>query len=114
MNKIFFILILTFLCSCSSKKNLYTWANYDTSSYNYIKNRDEKSINQLIETYNKVIEKQKGSRACVPPGIYADYGFLLIQNNKEEKGKELLVLETSLYPESKIFIDKILQMIEND
>ena len=114
MNKFILILVVIFFSSCSSRKALYTWANYDATSYNYNKNRDEKSVAKLIDTYIKVIDKQKGSRACVPPGIYADYGFLLIQNNKEEEGKVMLGKEITLYPESKIFIDKILQMIEND
>jgi hypothetical protein len=114
MNKLVTILLVIFLSSCSSKKALYSWANYDATSYNYNKNRDEKSVTKLIDTYNKVIDKQKGSRGCVPPGIYADYGFLLIQNNKIEEGEKMISKEISLYPESKIFLEKILKMIEND
>lgn len=100
------------LVSCSTQKPLYSWANYNQTSYNYLKNSDEKSTQQLIETYEKIIEKQKGSRATVPPGLYADYGFLLLQANKTDQGKAMLQKEIALYPESKVFIDRILKMLE--
>jgi hypothetical protein len=77
-----------------------------------LKNADEQSTQQMIETYQKIIEKQKGTRQAVPPGIYADYGFLLLQANREEEGKAMLMKEIALYPESKIFIDRILKMME--
>ena len=47
-----------------------------------------------------------------PPGVCADYGYLLIKKGEVEKGKELLVKETILYPESKLFIDMILKRFE--
>lgn len=113
MKKFVFALIsMALLGSCTTQQPLYTWANYETSSYNYLKNSNEKSTPELIETYKLIIEKQKGSRAAVPPGIYADYGFLLLQANKIEDGKSMLLKEISLYPESKVFIDRILKKLE--
>lgn len=103
---------LLILAACTTEKPLYSWDNYQAASYNYLKNSDEASTQELIETYQKIIEKQKGTRGVVPPGVYADYGFLLLQANRTEEGKELLVKEVALYPESKIFIDRILKMID--
>ena len=48
----------------------------------------------------------------MPPGVYADYGYILLQIGKTDEGKELLMKEVELYPESKIFIDRILKMLE--
>lgn len=98
--------------SCTTQKPLYSWGKYEITSYNYLKNSDEKSTQELIETYQNIIENQKGSRGVVPPGVYADYGFVLLQSNKKEEGKEMLLKEVALYPESKIFIDRILKIIE--
>ncbi|MEI6062776.1 MAG: DUF4810 domain-containing protein [Bacteroidota bacterium] len=113
MKKILFITFSIFLlASCSTQKPLYSWANYETTSYNYLKNSNEKATQELIETYQKIIEKQKGSRGIVPPGIYADYGFLLLQAKKTEEGKAMLAKEIALYPESKVFIDRILKILD--
>ncbi len=113
MRRIIPILISTFLlASCTTQKSLYSWGNYESASYNYLKNSNEKSTQELIEAYQKIIKKQKGTRGVVPPGIYADYGFLLLQINKTEEGKAMLMKEITLYPESKVFIDRILKMAE--
>lgn len=100
------------LVSCTMQKPLYSWGKYEITSYNFLKNGDEKSTQQLIKTYQNIIEKQKGSRGVVPPGVYADYGFILLQVDRTEEGKAMLLKEIALYPESKIFIDRILKIIE--
>ncbi len=107
-----FVFAVFLLASCTVQKPLYSWDRYESASYNFLKNSNEKSINDLIEAYQNIIEKQKGSRGVVPPGIYADYGFLLLQANKTAEGKEMLLKEMELYPESKIFIERILKIIE--
>lgn len=105
------ILAAIALTACGSvQKPLYSWDKYNASSYAYLKNSDEKSTQALIETYQKIIEKQTGSRGVVPPGIYADYGFILLQADKTTEGKDMLAKEIELYPESKVFIERILKM----
>lgn len=112
-NIIFLLLITSLLASCSAnKKSLYTWNKYENSGYKYVKNNNESTTNGLIEEYKKIINNQKGTRGMVPPGIYADYGFVLIQTNRVEEGKLMLQKEIELYPESKIFIKKIYAMLE--
>ena len=111
MKKILILLIpVILLASCTSTKPLYSWSKYDISSYNYLKNNDEKSTQELIKNYEAIIAKQKGSRQVAPPGIYADYGFILLQLGKNEEGNAMLEKEIALYPESKIFIDRIIKM----
>lgn len=114
MKKIIFVSITIFLlASCTTQKPLYSWGKYENASYNYLKKSDEESTQQLIENYQEIINNQKkGSRGVVPPGIYADYGFVLLQKDKTEEGKAMLQKEIDLYPESKIFIERILKMLE--
>lgn len=100
------------LSACAPQQKLYSWGQYQDKSYNYLKNSDEKSVEELILVYKSIIEKQTGTRKVVPPGLYADYGFLLIQNNKVAEGRSMLTKEIELYPESKIFLEKILKMTE--
>lgn len=113
MKKVVIIsLSLFFLSSCTIQKPLYTYGKYESASYNYLKNSDEKSTQELLAAYKSIIQKQDGSRGVVPPGIYADYGFMLLQANKTKEGKEMLLKEVALYPESKVFVDRILKMLE--
>lgn len=113
-NYIYLLFILvTLLGACATAPpTLYSWGNYEASSYNYLKNADPESLQALVNTYENIIDTQKGSRGTVPPGIYADFGFLMIQNGDSDRGMEYLNKEIELYPESKIFIERILKSVE--
>ena len=69
-------------------------------------------VAKIMEQYKKVLNKQKGTRKVAPPGMHADYGYFLIQRGNLKDGKANLMKEVALYPESKIFIDRILKLIE--
>ncbi|MFD0976281.1 DUF4810 domain-containing protein [Salinimicrobium gaetbulicola] len=113
MKKIILILTVAILAvSCTAPKQLYSWEKYEDASYNYIKKSDEESLTTLLENYKKIISEQTGTRKAVPPGIYADYGFILLQKGEVAQGKDMLAKEIELYPESKIFIERILKLTE--
>lgn len=113
MKKIILILTVAILAvSCTAPKQLYSWEKYESASYNYIKNSDEESLTTLLENYKKIISEQTGIRKAVPPGIYADYGFILMKKGNVTEGKDMLAKEIELYPESKIFIERILKLAE--
>lgn len=114
MKNIFFLLMTVLvLTSCSTPSTqLYSWKGYNDAVYAYTKDSDEKSIENLLEVYQRLINKPEGSREIPPPGVCADYGYLLLQSGKTEEGKTLLLKETALYPESKKFIDRIIKRLE--
>tara|TARA_B100000768_G_C10983312_1_gene250797 strand:+ start:181 stop:522 length:342 start_codon:yes stop_codon:yes gene_type:complete len=111
-NYIYMLVIAVALSSCGSSKKLYSWNKYEQASYSYLKKADEKSTNKIIKEYKKIINEQKGIRKSIPPGMCADYGFLLIQKGNKADGIANLKKEIALYPESKVFIDRILKLIE--
>ena len=112
MRKYIYLFIITFAFSSCSTTGLYSWDKYQQASYNYLKKADAKSVDKIMKQYQKIIKKQKGTRKVTPPGMYADYGFFLIQRGNLKKGKINLNKEISLYPESKIFIDRILKLMK--
>ena len=112
MKKYIYLFIIAFAVSSCATPGLYSWNKYEQASYNYLKKADEKSIDQIMKQYQKIIKKQKGTRKTTPPGMYADYGFFLIQRGDIKNGKVNLNKEISLYPESKVFIDRILKLIK--
>jgi hypothetical protein len=104
--------ISIFAVSCAPTKPLYNWRGYDDAVYAYTKSSDEKSNENLVNVYEKLIKKSGGSRQVPPPGVCADYGYVLIKKGEIVKGKALLVKETILYPESKQFIDRIIKRFD--
>lgn len=142
-----FLVIFTsalLLSSCSTPK-LYYWGStsYDVSKYeqltysNYDKQTPE-SICELVALYEDMVNNPGGSRNVVPPGIYAEYGYLLLQQRTlesfegyatkrqrnlfntddfaslfQEKGIMMLEKEIELYPESETFILPIIKRVKN-
>lgn len=107
---LFFICLTLALSSCST--SLYNWSKYQDASYSYYKNQTEESSEKLIKAYQTMIEKPTGIRKTVPPGIYAEYGYMLVNNGKVEEGISLLNKEIELYPESKTFVERIIRQFE--
>ncbi len=93
---------------------LYSWSNYQSNAYKYFKKADLGSLQNLLKSYDQIISKQGGSRGTVPPGIYADYGWLLIKSGSRDEGKAMLMKEMELYPESSTLIMRILKRFEEN
>ena len=113
MRKVF----LSFICmialaSCESQKSLYSWYNSEEATYKYTKRGTEELLTKAMAQYEKVIEKQKGVRKVVPPGVNAEYGYLLYKAGKKEEGLALLKAEIKAYPESEKFISRIINQLE--
>jgi len=118
LRNLFFIFIpVIFLLgtvSCASNK-LYYWGRYSDDCYDYSKNPSDANKTQLITQMEKMIDNQSsGIRNVVPPGIFADYGYFLITEGRTKEGIENLKKEMELYPESGMFIQKIIDMFEEE
>lgn len=112
MKKFFALLsLVTFLASCAPVK-MYYWGQYNQAKYQHNKKQTDETMENLIAVYVDIINKKsKGTSNKVPPGIYADYGYLLIQKGEIERGKEMLEKEIAEYPESERIVAYILNKI---
>lgn len=108
------IVLMALSCvSCTTQQpSLYTWSDYEKRSYDYVKNDTEQNLDELILSYEKMLNHQNGLRKTPPPGVCADYGYLLIKKGKEEEGIKMLKNEIALYPESSTFISRIIKKLE--
>lgn len=100
------------ISSCSTTDTMYSWYNYEDITYQYSKKRTDELKVKVLEQYQKLTEKQKGSRKVVPPGLYAEYGYMLYMTGKQEEGLKFLKEEIKLYPESEKYISRIIKQLE--
>ncbi len=100
------------LASCTSTKNMYSWYNYEDITYKYSKKSTPELQVKLLEEYQKITQNQKGLRGVVPPGLYAEYGFLLYKTGKNDEGLVFLKEEIRLYPESEKYVSRIIKQLE--
>lgn len=145
MKYIFKILVIALAISSCSNPRLYYWgSNGETTKYEELtyQNYDEQtteSICELVCLYEDMIKHPGGQRHIVPPGIYAEYGYLLFLPSTAEafekhatkrqrklfpnsdystyfpqKGEEMFKKEMELYPESKKFIEPLLNRLKGN
>lgn len=115
MKKHFFsgVLLIALCCTgCTTQKTLYSWSDYEKRSYSYVKDDTEKNLDELLAAYEEMINQQTGLRQTPPPGVCADYGYLLVKKGKTAEGIQLMKKEIALYPESATFISRIIKKLE--
>jgi len=113
MKKLFIIVgCVIAMTSCSTQKSLYSWYDSEDATYTYTKRGTEETLTKAMAQYEKVINKQKGIRKTVPPGVNAEYGFLLYKTGKKEEGLALLKAKIKAYPESEKCISRIIKQLE--
>lgn len=100
------------LSSCTISQPLYSWYDYESITYQYSKSGSEQQQAKVLEQYAKMLQKQNGSRGVVPPGLNAEYGFLLCKTGKKQEGLTYLQEEIKLYPESEKYISRIIKQLE--
>ena len=88
MKKVLFYIFGTIvLMSCSAPKTLYYWGktdmngvpSYDKNLYDSYKRETPKALCELICTLDDMVCHPIGTRQVPPPGICAEYGYLLYQ-----------------------------------
>ena len=142
--KLLILTIVTFcLTSCGLTSSLYYWGGmqsgattYENLAYRNYDKQTPESLCKLICMYEDVVSNPGGTRKMPPPGICAEYGYmLLIPENASifaehatsmqkrtfsssdyasffpEKGRQLLQKEVELYPESAKFIAPLIERL---
>jgi len=113
MRKYFFLAVCVMaMISCQTQTSLYSWYNSEDATYTYVKRGTDETLTKAMEQYEIVLKKQKGLRKTVPPGMNAEYGYILCKAGKKEEGLTLLRAEIQAYPESEVFISRIIKQLE--
>jgi len=107
--------IAIFLISgCSSgPKPLYNYGKYSESYYGVKKDATTESALQYQKALEYCIEEVGDSRSGkVPPGMYANLGYLYLKAGQNAKAKENFIKEKTIYPEAIHFMDRMIQKID--
>ena len=87
---------------------LYQWGEYEDSLYRrYVKEDSAGAETYLRET---IVAAELKSR--VPPGVYADYGFLLYRHGDYAGAIEKFEQEKRAFPESAALMSKLIERIQ--
>ena len=100
--------LLVLAAGCATQSQRYDWGSYDPSLYGYYK--DPTKVGELSASLAAIIDAAGKNHAIVPPGIYAEYGYLQMQQGKNLAAVELFKQEETHWPESKVFMDRMIKV----
>lgn len=102
---------LLLLCGCAAQHERYDWGNYQASLYVYYKNPASEA--KLVQSLQGLIATSTQTGRPVAPGIYAEYGYLLMQQGKSQDAIAAFRQEESHWPESKVFMDQMVKAAQS-
>jgi len=95
------------LSACAKAPLTYNWGEYSSSLYKLKKDPSDENLQAHKEVLVQIIQGSNQQSLRVPPGLYAEYGYILVKEGKIEQGIRYLDLETQTYPESKVFVERV-------
>lgn len=101
--------ILIFLIHCAPQ--MYYYGKYSHTLYNYKKNPNDKTFQDHMSELDDIIEKSNEKNLRVPPGIYCEYAYLLLQKGEKKEALKYIDLEEHTYPESVVFIERLRKLV---
>ena len=79
------LLAAALLSACGTTSDLYSWGGYrnktsayEDYAYQYYHRQTPESLCDLLACYEQMVSTPGGSRQVPPPGICAEYGYLLL------------------------------------
>ncbi len=104
-------LIIPIISGCTTNK-MYYFGDYSETLYAYEKNQNDESLTNHLQELDRVIQESKEENLRVPPGIYAEFGYLKLKMNKSKEAVEYFNAESQLYPEAKHLMDRLINKVE--
>ncbi|MBI3767873.1 MAG: DUF4810 domain-containing protein [Deltaproteobacteria bacterium] len=88
---------------------LYHWGRYEDSLYKRSVDGDGDEARTAVE---ETIEAAEHHGQRVPPGVYADYGFLLFQRGQHDLAARYFGKEAQAFPESAALMNRLIAKIQ--
>jgi hypothetical protein len=101
--------VLALLLASCAPPTLYDWGNYSQSMYNFY--RDDNQAEQYIAALHAVITTNETAGKRVPPGIYAEYGYMMMSSGQTAEAVAFFEKEKRFWPESELFMNTMIKNV---
>lgn len=93
------------LVGCQATPPKYEWGTYEQSMYMYYK--DPSKPAEFMQAIARTIELAEKEKRLVPPGLHAEYGYLLMSAGRSQDALTQFAREKSAWPESTSLMNKM-------
>jgi hypothetical protein len=104
------ILSLMLVSGCTTTSHGgYYWGNYSNAYYEWLKAPSPETLAERKESLEDIINTSREKGLRVPPGVQAELGKIYAEQNNPEMASSMLSAEMETYPESAIFLKRLLE-----
>jgi hypothetical protein len=91
---------------------IYSWGNYEQLIYaSYVSPQDLPAEKQ-VEVLEKDYQVARSANLRLPPGWHAHLAALYFQLGKADQARQELLTEKAEFPESALFVDRLITNLE--
>jgi len=98
---------LLLLTGCAAP-TLYSWGNYESVIYTSYAKPGSMPAERQVELLEADYQKARSQNKPVPPGWHAHLGYLYYQLGKADQARQEFETEKAQFPESAVFMDRLL------
>ncbi len=109
---LFLTVCFSFLLLGCTTPRMYYWGDYSKSLYSYRKTPKDETLLRHKQVLENIIEESQKANLRIPPGVYAELGYIYFRENNGSQALKYFELEEKLYPESKIFMQRLTQAVK--
>lgn len=109
--KLFGLIVLAVFLSGCAPQRMYYWGDYSKSLYQTKKNPSDQSILTHQQSLENILEESKKNNLRVPPGVYAELGYVYFRQTQKNLAIQNFNMEKKLYPESALLMDRLINAV---
>jgi hypothetical protein len=96
------------LAGCVAPPSHYEWGSYEEVIYASYLSHDDVPAEKQVELLERDYQAGRSANRRMPPGWHAHMGYLYYQLGKGEQARQELLTEKAEFPESAVFVDRLL------
>lgn len=100
------------LAACTTAPSRYAWGSYEDLIYATYASPGKLPPEKQVEIMEKEFQESRSANKPLPPGWHAQLGYLYYQLGKADQARQELATEKANFPESTVFMDRLLANLE--
>lgn len=103
--------LASLLTGCAAPTTYY-WGHYEDQVYTMYSTPDKATAEMQVLKLEEDYQKARSRNKPVPPGFHAHLGYLYFQLGKADEAKREFQTEKANFPESEVFMNRLLANLE--